>query len=152
MARLIVPQEDEQELGAAQSETVELALARQRQRDTVQSLISSMILVGLLISVLALVTILSLRTKSPTIVTYQASLPEEERVERPEVNQRARPNPPGQKSSRAKVIASQAPSPVSVPIPDNPVPEGPFGMSDEPSRFGSLIRPFQPSDVRGFSK
>ena len=131
MARLIVPQEDEQELGAAHSETVELALARQRQRDTVQSLISSMILVGLLIGVLALVTILSLRTKSPTIVTYQASLPEEERVERPEVNQRARPNPPGQKSSRAKVIASQAPSPVSVPIPDNPVPEGPFGMSDE---------------------
>ena len=84
MARLIVPQEDEQEVGAAQSETVELALARQRQRDTVQSLISSMILVGLLIGVLALITILSLRTESPTIVTYQAPVPEEERVERPE--------------------------------------------------------------------
>ena len=83
---------------------VEAALVRQRQRDTVQSLISSMILLGLLIGVLALITILSLRVKSPTIVTYQAAAPEQERVERPEVNQRARPNPPGQKSSRAKVI------------------------------------------------
>ena len=54
MAKLIVPQEGEQELGAAQSETVQLALARQRQRDTVQSLVSSVILVGLLIAVLAL--------------------------------------------------------------------------------------------------
>ena len=131
MAKLIVPQEGEQELGAAQSETVQLALARQRQRDTVQSLVSSVILVGLLIAVLALITILSLRTEAPAIVAYQAPAPEDERVERPEVNQRARPNPPGQKSSRAKVIASQAPAPVSVPIPDNPVPEGPFGMSDE---------------------
>ena len=128
---MIVPQEDEQELGVAQSQNVELQLARQRQRDTVQSVVSSVILIGLLIGVLALITILSLRTESPTIVTYQAPMPEQERVERPEVNQRARPNPPGQKSSRAKVIASQAASPISVPIPDNPVPEGPFGMSDE---------------------
>ena len=131
MARLIVPQEDEQELGVAQSEMVEQALVRQRQRDSIQSLISSLIVLGLLVGVLAVITIISLKVDSPTIVTYQAEAPEVERVERPEVNQRARPNPPGQKSSRAKVIASQAPSPVSVPIPDNPVPEGPFGMSDE---------------------
>ena len=131
MARMIVPQEDEQELGLAQSQTVEIQRARQRQRDTVQSVVSSVILIGLLVGVLALITIFSLRTESTPIVTYQAPIPEEERVERPEVNQRARPNPPGQKSSRAKVIASQAVSPISVPIPDNPVPEGPFGMSDE---------------------
>ena len=131
MARMIVPQEDEQELGVAQSQNVEIQLSRQRQRDTVQSLVSSIILIGLLVVLLALITILSLRTESPTIVTYQAPMPEQERVERPEVNQRARPNPPGQKSSRAKVIASQAVSPISVPIPDNPVPEGPFGMSDD---------------------
>ena len=131
MAKLIVPQEGEKELGVTQSETVELALVRQRQRDTIQSVISSMIVLGLLIAILALIAIASWSKTSPPIVTYQAPSPEEERVERPEVNQRARPNPPGQKSSRAKVIASAAPSPISVPIPDNPVPEGPFGMSDE---------------------
>ena len=54
MARLIVPQEDEQELGVAQSQTVEAARVRQRQRDTVQSLISSLILLGLLIVGLAI--------------------------------------------------------------------------------------------------
>ena len=99
MARLIVPQEGEEGLGAAQSEQVELALVRQRKRDTVQSLVSSLIVLGLLVVVLALIALASWRVESPTIVTYQAPAPEEERVERPEVNQRARPNPPGQKSS-----------------------------------------------------
>ncbi|MFP6864819.1 MAG: vWA domain-containing protein [Roseibacillus sp.] len=131
MAKLIVPQEGEAELGVTGSETVKLALQRQRQRDTIQSIISSLIVVALITAVLALIAIVSWRMKSPTIVTYQAPAPEIEPVDRPEVNQRARPNPPGQKSSRAKVIASSAPSPISVPIPENPVPEGPFGMSDE---------------------
>ena len=49
MARMIVPQEDEQELGLAQSQTVEIQRARQRQRDTVQSVVSSVILIGLLV-------------------------------------------------------------------------------------------------------
>ena len=79
MARMIVPQEDEQELGLAQSQTVEIQRARQRQRDTVQSVVSSVILIGLLVGVLALITIFSLRTESPPIVTYQAPIPEEER-------------------------------------------------------------------------
>ena len=131
MAKLIVPQEGEAELGVTQSETMQLALERQRKRDTVQSLVSSLIVVGMMVAVLALIAIVSWRTSSPAMVTYQAAPPEIEPVDRPEVNQRARPNPPGQKSSRAKVIAASAPSPVSVPIPDNPVPEGPFGMSDE---------------------
>lgn len=131
MAKLIVPQEGEAELGAAQAETAQLALHRQRQRDTIQSLVSALIVVGLLLAILALIAIASWRTSSEPIITYQAPAPEEEPIERPEVNQRARPNPPGQKSSRAKVIASTMPAPVSVPVPDNPVPEGPFGMSDE---------------------
>ncbi len=131
MAKLIVPQEGEAELGITQAAEVEIALHRQRQRDTVQSLVSSLIVVGLIVGILALIAIASWQAKSPSIVTYQAPAPEEEEPDRPEVNQRARPNPPGQKSSRAKVIASSQPSPVSVPIPDNPVPQGPFGMSDE---------------------
>ena len=47
------------------------------------------------------------------------------------MNQQARPRPAGPKSSRAKVIATTAPAPTTVPVPDNPVPEGPFGMSEE---------------------
>ncbi len=131
MTKLIVPQEGEAGLGATQSEATELALHRQRQRDTAQSIVGALLIVGLLVGILALIAIASWNVKSPSIVTYQAPAPEEPKVERPEVNQRARPNPPGQKSSRAKVIASTQPSPVAVPVPDNPIPQGPFGMSDE---------------------
>ena len=92
MARMIVPQEDEQELGLAQSQTVEIQRARQRQRDTVQSVVSSVILIGLLVGVLALITIFSLRTESTPIVTYQAPIPEEERVERPRLRLLVRAN------------------------------------------------------------
>ena len=111
MARLSVPQDGEHDLGVTESETVQMALHRQRQRDTVQSIISSVLIVALIAGVLIAIKILSMNFKSPTIVTYQAPRPEIEEVERPEVNQRARPNPPGQKSSRAKVIAATAPSP-----------------------------------------
>ena len=131
MRKLIVPQEGEAELGSAASASVEVALHRQRQRDTLQSVISSVIVVGLVGAVLALIAIIPWHTESVPIVTYQSPKPKPQEVDRPEVNQRARPNPPGQKSSRAKVIATNQPSPVSVPVPENPVPEGPFGMSDE---------------------
>ncbi len=46
MRKLIVPQEGEEGLGAAASTSVEIALHRQRQRDTVQSIVSSMIVVA----------------------------------------------------------------------------------------------------------
>lgn len=131
MAKLIVPQEGEQGLGATQAEAVQVALHAQRKRDTVQSLISSGLVIGLLLVILGLIAIASWSTESPTIVTYHAPVPKEELIETPEMKHKGRPNPPGRKSSRAKVISAVSSSPVTVPVPENPVPTGPFGMSDE---------------------
>jgi hypothetical protein len=129
MAKLIVPQDPEVP-GAAQSEIVDRELHRQRVRDSIQSFASSAIVVALLMAILALIAILPWGREIPTIVTYQAPTPEEEKIEHKEMTNQARPRPAGAKSSRAKVIASTAPAPTSVPVPDNPIPEGPFGMSD----------------------
>lgn len=131
MAKLIVPQEGEQGLGATQAEAVQIALQAQRKRDTIQSLISSALVIGLILVILAWIAIATWKVESATIITYQAPAPDEELIETPEMNQKGRPNPPGRKSSRAKVIAAVSTSPVSVPVPDNPVPEGPYGMSEE---------------------
>jgi hypothetical protein len=78
-----------------------------------------------------LIAIIPWGVKSPTIVTYQAPSPEEEEIDRPEIKQQARPRPAGARSSRARVIASAEPSPVAVPVPEDPIPEGPFGMAEE---------------------
>jgi len=131
MRHLVVPQEGEEDLGAESSAAVEELVRRQRKRDTAQSFVSSLIVLGLIMAVLGLIAIIPWGTESPTIVTYAAPDHEEEELERPEMNQQARPRPAGPKSSRAKVIASTEPSPVSVPVPDNPIPEGPFGMAEE---------------------
>lgn len=129
--QLIVPQEGEEKLGAEQSASVAQLLARQRRRDSIQSLISSVMVLGLIMVVLGLIAIIPWRTEIPIIVTYNATDPEKEEMSRPEMSQQARPKPAGPKSSRAKVIAANVPSPTSVPVPDNPIPEGPFGMAEE---------------------
>ncbi|NIP93498.1 MAG: hypothetical protein GWO24_08610, partial [Akkermansiaceae bacterium] len=66
MTKLIVPQEGEAGLGATQSEATELALHRQRQRDTAQSIVGALLIVGLLVGILALIAIASWNVKSPS--------------------------------------------------------------------------------------
>jgi hypothetical protein len=131
MANLVVPQEGEAELGVESSAAVQVLVKQQRRRDTIQSFVSGIFILGLIMVVLGLIAILDWGIESPTIVTYAAPNPEEVEIERPEMSQQARPKPAGPKSSRAKVIASTVPSPTSVPVPDNPIPEGPFGMAEE---------------------
>lgn len=131
MRHLVVPQEGEEHLGEESSAQVEQLIHRQRRRDSIQAFVSSLILLALLMVVLGLIAIIPWGTESPTIISYQGANPEEEELERPEISQQARPRPAGPKSSRARVIATQVPSPTSVPVPDNPIPEGPFGMAEE---------------------
>lgn len=131
MQHLVVPQEGEENIGAESSAAVEQLVLRQRRRDTIQSIVGSVFVIGLIMAVLALIALIPWGVESPTIVTYSAPDPKKEEIERPEMSQQARPRPAGPKSSRAKVIASTVPSPVAVPVPDNPIPEGPFGMAEE---------------------
>ncbi|NNM30208.1 MAG: hypothetical protein HKO57_11865, partial [Akkermansiaceae bacterium] len=138
MARLFVPENPEGPPGAAHSEAVQQWLARRRKRDTANSFLGAAVIVVGVMIILGMIALVPWSTTSPTIVTYRGEPPEEEPPERPEMTKQSRPRPAGATSSRAKVIASSQPAPVSVPVPDNPVPEGPFGMSEENGEgFGS---------------
>jgi len=131
MRKFVVPQEDVEEMRASRAVAVELALQRERRRQTIQSIASALLVVGLLAGILALIVVIPWRWDISPIVTYEAPNPEREELDRPEIDQRARPNPPGMKSSRARVIASKLPAELAVPVPEDPIPEGPFGMSEE---------------------
>ena len=130
MSHLLVPEDGESHV-AEKTRMVEDLCHRQRVRDTVQAVISAILLVGIIAVILYLVVIIPWGFESKTIVTYRAPDEPDEPIERPEMSMHARPKPAGPKSSRAKVIAAALPSPVSVPVPDNPIPEGPFGMADD---------------------
>lgn len=131
MQHLVVPQDGEADLGVEQSAAIQQHLQHRRKRDTIQSVVIGVLVLILLGLILAFIAIMPWGREIPVIVAYSASIEEEETPDRPEMTHQARPRPAGPKSSRAKVIASQVPSPVAVPIPDNPVPEGPFGMVEE---------------------
>lgn len=131
MTKLVVPQDGEMHPGCDKSAVVEAALHRQRTRDSIQSAISSVLLVGAIMVVLGLIAIIDWGEESPTIVAYASPQTKPEKIEAKEMTQQARPKPAGPRSSRAKVIASTAPAPTAVPVPDNPVPEGPFGMAED---------------------
>ena len=131
MQYLVVPQEGEENLGVEQSAVVRERALHQRKRDTIQSVVVGVLVLMFIAIVLAFIAIIPWGKEIPVIITYNATTEEEETLVRPEMTLQARPRPAGPKSSRAKVIASQTPSPVSVPVPDNPVPEGPFGMSED---------------------
>jgi hypothetical protein len=130
MARLVVPQNPESH-AAEHARAVETLCQRRRRRDSIQSIISAFLIVGLIAAILALIAVIPWGIQISTIVAYSAPPEPDEPIERPEISLQARPKPAGPKSSRAKVIAAALPAPVSVPVPDNPIPEGPFGMAED---------------------
>ena len=69
MRKLIVPQQDVEEIGSSMSAAEEMARHRQRQRDSVQSIISAVLIVGLLVVILWLIVIIPWRWETSPIVT-----------------------------------------------------------------------------------
>ena len=101
-----------------QTPQVEAELKRQRAAATVSSLVIALLTVGLVGVILALVLIPSFFTKSPTLVTYDDSRIDEEQFDHREVNTQVQRQPSAPSSAIAKVIASTAPSPIAVPVPE----------------------------------
>jgi hypothetical protein len=97
---------------------VEAELKRQRAAATVSSLVIALLTVGLVGVILALVLIPSFFTKSPTLVTYDDSRIDEEQFDHREVNTQVQRQPSAPSSAMAKVLASTAPSPIAVPVPE----------------------------------
>lgn len=114
------------------AEQVERLIELQRRRDSIQSLVVGMVVVGLLAAVLWLIAILPNLTEPPVIVTYSGPNPEKENpADRPDLARGVRPKPASSSSARARVVAAQLEAPVAVPTPDNPDPIGPFGIDDD---------------------
>lgn len=101
-----------------QTPQVEAELKRQRAAATVSSLVIAFLTVGLVGVILALVLIPSFFTKSPTLVTYDDSRIDEEQFDHREVNTQVQRQPSAPSSAMAKVLASTAPSPIAVPVPE----------------------------------
>ncbi len=117
---------------ALTSQVVKMAVEQQRRKESIQSAVTALLVFGVVIAILALIALIPLSKEIPQIITYQAPVEEEEPpIKMKELTNNAQPKPPGASSSMAKVIAAQATSPVAVPIPDTPVPDGLFGMEED---------------------
>jgi hypothetical protein len=101
-----------------QTPQVEAELKRQRTAATVSSLVIAFLTVGLVGVILALILLPSFFTKSPALVIYDNSRIDEEQFDLREVNTQIQRQPSAPSSAMAKVIASTAPSPIAVPVPE----------------------------------
>jgi hypothetical protein len=112
------------------------ALQAQKRNSTISSVaiaVLSLVLTGL---ILAYIILPSLMKDTPQIVTYTASITEDEDMNQKKVNNQVQRKPSAPSSSMAKVIASNTVSNVAIPVPDTdtPNPSTDFGDGDD---FGS---------------
>jgi hypothetical protein len=117
---------------ASRQQQMEMHLAAQKKKDSIQSIIVSAVVVALCGAILALIAILPNFREVPVIVTYQAPVVKEEVVDRPKDMARGlKPKPASSSSSMARVIAATTPSSIAVPVPEVVDPTRPFGMDDD---------------------
>jgi hypothetical protein len=111
---------------------LEFLVREQRKRDGIQSAAVALIVLLMLGVILWLIAILPSYVETPTIVTYQAPPKAEEKpVDRPDLAKGMKPKPASSSSSMARVIASSAESPISVPMPEETAQPVPFGVDDD---------------------
>ena len=120
-------------LHAQLSPEAEEQLRAQKRNSTISSVFISFLIIILLALVLAFIFLPSLFVESPTIVTYNSGAPDEEELEKKEINNQIKRQPSAPSSSMAKVIASTTPSPTAIPVPevDVPNPSTDFGSGDD---------------------
>lgn len=111
-------------------------LKKQRRTSTISSIVVSVLLVTLIFLVLGIFLLPNIVNESPTIVTYQATATEEDSIEKKKVSTQIQRKPSAPAHSVAKVIASNAVTPTSIPVPEIDVspPSVEFGMDEG---FGS---------------
>ena len=95
----------------------EARLEMQKRNSVITSVIISLLVITLVILILLFVLSPALHVKSPTIVTYNSGNPENDDLDKKEVNTQIQRKPSAPSSSMAKVIASSTPSPTASTIP-----------------------------------
>ena len=134
-------------LHAHLSPEAELRFEAQKRNSVVTSIIIALLAVTLVILVLLFILLPALRVNSPTIVSYNGSLAEDNDMSKKEVNTDVRRQPSAPSSQSARVLVATMPSPVAVPIPETVTPDPSTEFGDG-SDFGdgwgrsSLGRPF----------
>ena len=118
-----------------QSPETEAELRRQRRMATTMSMVIAVLSVALIGLILAFIILPSLSQKSATLVTYQAAMPEDVRLDQKRMDTQVQRKPSAPSSAMAKVIASTSPAPISVPVPE--VTENPSLEFGSDGDFGS---------------
>jgi hypothetical protein len=93
-------------------------LRRQQRNSTISSIVVSILIVTVIFLVMGIFLLPNISKESPTIVTYESSLVEEDQIEEKKVNTQVQKKPSAPSSSMTKVIAANSASPVSIPVPE----------------------------------
>jgi hypothetical protein len=115
------------------SPEAEERIRAQKRSSTVSSILISLLVCVLIALVLFLVALPGFFIEPKTIVAYSAPADEDTEVEKKMVTNNIQRNPSAPSSAMAKVIASTAPSPTAIPVPEVnvPVPSAEFGSGDD---------------------
>ncbi len=110
----------------------EARLEAQKKNSVITSIVIALLAITLVILILLFILLPALNLKSPTIVTYNSGLPDEDTLDQKEINPQIQRKPSAPSSSMAKVIASTTPSPTAVPVPETEAePNLDFGSGDD---------------------
>jgi hypothetical protein len=93
-------------------------LRRQKRNSTISSILVSVLVIAILFLVMGIFLLPNLAMESPTIVTYQSSVVEEDQIQEKKVNTQIQKKPSAPSSAMTKVIASNSASTVSIPVPE----------------------------------
>jgi hypothetical protein len=115
------------------SPEAQAALHRQRRNSTISSLVIATLAIVLIFTVLGLFLLENYSRVAPTIVTYAATLEEEQQVDERKVTTQIQRKPSSPSSAQAKVIAASTASPTAIPVPEVEVvtPSAQFGDTDD---------------------
>jgi len=111
------------------SEEAQARLNAQNRNSTISSIVISFLIVVLIFLVLGFFLLDAIPKDSTTIVTYSASLTEDDKIQEKKVQTQIQRKPSAPANSTTKVIATASASPVSIPVPDITVdaPSADFG-------------------------
>jgi len=120
-------------LHAHLSPEAEARLEAQKRASMLSSVFVSLLAVTLVLLILFFILLPAIDLSTPSIVTYNAGVEDEEQLEERRVSTKVQQQPSARSSSMAKVIASSLPSPTAIPVPemDTPNPSTEFGSGDD---------------------
>ncbi len=117
---------------STENPAMEAALSQMKRQQAIQSTLVGVMVVALICVALWLVAIYMGGKEEPQVIVYAPpTVKEDPKRDIPEMNRGAKPKPAAGGSASARVIASSAPAPMSVPIPEVSNPTLPWGIDDD---------------------